>query len=235
MEPLCITWSLNRPMVCSDYPIHLDSLVAWALVDEARENGVEDCFSVIENLPLEKTADNIWKASVLIRYPASSIQVTSMTKPFNVYMEDAGVFYETKIKRFTPGSGKFKAFDLRVASQWQEKVVAWCIGEKGRLKELLSRIQNLGKLSRNNFGQIISLEITKDIEAKQLWELRTTPLSLEAPPKKGFARAMRVCRPPYWDKTKFEPCQTPVDPEKIARINCKHNLARGSQYALLKA
>lgn len=216
MEPLKIVWHLKRPMICNDIPLHLDSLVAWAAVEEAKEKGVEDYLSVLGYLPLGKTKDDIWQASQLIYNNESSIQVFSMTKPFNMYLEDAETHFDLgRKKQFKAGEGKFKGYDLRLNQQWRDIATAWCIGDKERLEILLPRITNLGKISRNNFGAVSSVEIVPDQQAEKLCELRTTPLSLDKPVKKGFARAMRVCSPPYWEKTRLEPCQVPIDVKEL--------------------
>ena len=138
-----------------------------------------------------------------------------MTKPFNVYLDDANIYYQKKNILFTPATGKFKAFDLRLQAGWCSEVNAWCIGDPDKVKHLLSRISSLGKLSRNNFGAIKDFSVNDDPAAEKLWQVRTLPLALDHPVQPGYARAMRVCAPPYWDKTRLEACQVPIDPQGL--------------------
>jgi len=215
VKPLKINWTFTRPIIKNDHPIHLDALLAWAAVKMAEEQGMIDHFDAQDDLPIAKTPDGIWKASMLVKSNSRSSLLFPMTKPFNVYLDDADIYYEKKNVHFTPGTGRFKAFDLRVQAEWCSEINAWCIGDEKKIKKLLSKITNIGKLARNNFGAIKECRITEDPMAEELWQVRTLRLPENAPVRQGYAKAMRVCTPPYWDKTKSEICQVPVDPQKI--------------------
>lgn len=219
-QPLKISWTLCRPMIKNDHPIHLDALLAWAAVRIAEEQGAENHFAAQDDLPLAKDDNGTWKASMLIKRNSWSSLLFPMTKPFNVYLDDADIYYEKKNIQFTPATGKFKAFDFRVQAGWCSEVNAWCIGDPDQVKLLLSRITSLGKLSRNNFGAIRDFSVIDDPAAEQLWQIRTLPLALDNPVLPGYARAMRVSAPPYWDKTRLEPCQVPIDPQGLCPANC---------------
>ena len=68
MKPLRIAWQLATPIIVPDAPIHLDSVLSWARVDEATQAGEADPLAFQHDLPLERlTTPSSWcfKASWL--------------------------------------------------------------------------------------------------------------------------------------------------------------------------
>src|SRR4051812_41174998 len=66
MEPLRIRFSFANLVSVSDQPLHLDGLLAWAAVEQARRRGETDLDRAAETLPLSRRGDpRTWCASAL--------------------------------------------------------------------------------------------------------------------------------------------------------------------------
>ncbi len=220
MEPLKITFRFRRPVTVTDHPIHLDSLVAWAVTEEKMEDGDPDPWTN-EDLPLGRQGE-VWQASQLLFYPESEVFSTAFYKRHNLHemARDRDVDYVSKKDAISNKSGWFRAAQIIFFSQWMEKAECWCIGDKNRIKALLGRLDSVGKYGRNGLGRIKSVTVVHDEQATRLWQVRTLPATMEKP-EAGYALALRTVYPPYWTKTRRVPAWVPVDPFTLSANLCR--------------
>lgn len=133
MRPLRITIDLLTPMVESAEPVHLDSLLAWAAVQEAHVSGTfKDYDSVLSTLPLareERPEGWVWKASFL--WPAANLGTRQryLTRRFfregfaEAYANNGLLFGGARNPRVSTGyagkdaNGKWQGFDVETLKQ----------------------------------------------------------------------------------------------------------------------
>lgn len=219
MTPLRLTWTLQTPMVAGAHPLHLDALIAYAIVEEAlRAPGPGARVSTTMRelaaapLPLERAQQGdawCWKASALV--PAGNPGGHSMrfwTRKTDAYdmarRIEAGQIHGRYRFPLKPYSYKvdtvrglfkqsFKFFPIREIFEVQ----AWCIGEADRLLDLLAPetgyITHLGAKARMGYGRIGSFGIDVDDAAVQMWERRVLPW-----PHERAEQVQMAIRPPYW-------------------------------------
>lgn len=214
-EPLKVTFTFLSPVVMdSEYPIYLDALLAFAVVQEAEEKHAVNAWSHGEELPLEKAGEGqdwVFKASRLVFTPAAHRELVNMQRrssPETFYRDfDLGLWgYPGSSKAKTPPvintmSGQFRAYQYYVSTQWMEKACAWCVGDRERIMELLARLTHIGKMGRNGWGLLESVTVEVDEEAKTKWALRVLPKSLDvAQSGVTYASVMSPPRAPYWNK-----------------------------------
>lgn len=228
MQPFKVTFALASPVVVdSEYPIHLDALVAWALKEEAERDGSEDPWGDADDLssalashvygPGER--DYIWKASRLFFTPASERFLTNMVRradPDAIYWDWADG--NVDIPRVRPStysintvSGQYRGYQMLVAQQWMKDVTAWGIGDIERVRELLSRIKHVGKLGRNGQGRVSAMTVEPAAaDEVEHWMLRTLPHGMAGKPGVPYAEVNQCLRFPYWRKIAQERALEPV-------------------------
>lgn len=78
------------------------------------------------------------------------------------------------------------------------KAVAYCIGDREELEMLLNPemglLTNIGKRTRLGQGKVVSLQITEDKQATDLWKRRILPWHED-----GYLGIEANVIPPYWD------------------------------------
>jgi CRISPR type IV-associated protein Csf3 len=197
MQPLRIEFRLASPITEPVYPIHLDALAAWSAVEAAKAKGDPEPLLAQGNLPFAREA-GVWCASAL--------QLESVDAPFTVAQTK-----RTDLLKFSDAlcNGPLKKARNKLDTTrgpWRQSLYftqcrqvstakAWCMGDRDRLEELLSRIDYLGALRRIGRGRITALEIVDDPRAAQRWRER-----LLAEPAEGFIPMHGVSSPPYWDR-----------------------------------
>lgn len=217
--PIKIQWELIRPKACvNDSPIHLDDLLAWAVVDRERQAGRGDdpgLYSAAQHLPLAKheTMGNVWMASMLTFEVRGPIFFMPMVKRFDLeqFVINNGLLYTLKMQTINSAGGRFKAYDMRVPLQWCTSATAYCIGDREEIKKLLSRVSNLGKFGRHNLGLVKSFTIEEDPEAQDKWRYRALPLLDVNNVLPGYAAAWGRAWPPYWLRTDRQRIQVPCE------------------------
>lgn len=211
-QTLRVDWLLERPITVPPRPLHLDALLAWARVDAAGGD-----ISVQHDLPLARFvsgADDdsddswVWKASRVWFKPASTpFLVQTLRKvDYEDMAHDKGTVYEGRINNITPGTGVYKAFDMRTSHQWIHSAHAWCVGDQEQIQELLARVRHLGAKRRNGWGRITSTTVVDDPAAHTAWQWRVL-----ATPQKGYAETTGTLRPPYWDRTQSRIVYEPLE------------------------
>jgi len=222
MEPFKVEITFSAPMfIDSEYPIHLDALLAYAVVKEAEEYGEENPWEVGNDLSaiLEKSDGEqwVWKASRLLFTPLSGLLFQNMIRrsdPDKFY-QDVGVYWQGKVAsdakplgirpdtfNVKTDSGHQKGYQWLAASQWMKKAEAYCIGDIDALTHYLNQLTHIGKVGRNGFGTIKSITITKAgrTDTKK-WKLRNLPLNEDDEGVAEFAHVSGCLHAPYWKKT----------------------------------
>jgi len=216
-SPFRVSWTLRAAIRRPDDPIHLDALLAWAVVDEAREAGHPDPISEQESLPLARHDSPegwCWQASQLdftLTAPAYSM---FLTRPTRVHEYAAGRLsgaYVSGMDKITLGTGRHKAFLFNHRMQQASTAVAYGVGDVERVRELLVRVTSIGKLQRFNAGAITQVSVVEDPTAHQRWQRRIMP-SMTA----GYAQVVACVRPPYWKRGQRQVAYAPMDiPKRI--------------------
>lgn len=195
-------------MVCRAHEIHLDSLLAWARVQE--ENGD---WTVRHDLPLDvERQGDAWcfKASIVSfnsLEPARLVHMVRRTDTNQIALDGNGGGLVLNMATINTSSGHLKGYAFHQATQLCDSATAWCVGDLDRVTELLGRVQSIGKLARNNFGLVEEFNVTPaDPREANKWMIRTLPEAfgesdVVAKAKAmgvEFARAQGRHQPPYW-------------------------------------
>lgn len=222
MTPFKVTFRFASPVVTdSEYPIHLDGLLAWCAMDEAEKNGsevpwddAEDLSMVLEREDAQQSEQWCWRASRLIFTPSSGqhfINMIRKTDPvayLNAY--DAGKFTKRVLTRIDSISGQTRAYQLLTTYQWMDKAEAWGVGDIDVVRELLQRLPGIGKQTRNGFGTIREVTVEISDEALEYWRKRTLPMGVDGTAGVSYATVNSTLRPPYWRKTERDFAQEPI-------------------------
>lgn len=212
MQALRIDWKLQRPMVCRTHEIHLDSLLAWARVQEAGGD-----WTARHDLPLEVERhgeDWCFKASIVVfnnLEPVRLMHMVRRTDPTQIALDGNGGGLLLKMATIDTGSRHLKGYSWHQATQMCDTATAWCVGDLDRVTELLGRVQSLGKLSRNSFGLIREFSVAPaEPQEAERWMIRALPAGFEGGSVVQNARAAGVefalmqgrHQPPYWSPEK---------------------------------
>ena len=211
MRPLKIEWTFTSPVILPGHTLHLDGLLAWARVEEAKYD--PDPLAAIEDLPLARD-NGVWQASQIFMSPASTPFMTHMVRQLELdaLALDQGVLYSGEKNSFQKGTGSMKSYNLLFPTQWMNKAEAWCIGDQERVIKLLARVKSLGKKGLNGYGKVRGCKIEPAvIEDVEKWRLRALP------PDKGmempgveYAPVIQTLSPPYWDISKRTAAVVPI-------------------------
>lgn len=221
MQPLKITWRFASPLLRdSDRPIHLDALVASALMREHEEYGSEnawraadDLTSVLECTDPENPNGWVWKASMLqfdAALPRQWVNQVRRSEPEKIY-EDAGKVWVGSGKqneagvgsKFTidTGSGQLRGYQWLNATQWMHAAHAWAVADRDALEHYLAMISYIGKKGANGYGQIAGFTIEPaPMEEAENWMIRTLPAGMTGKPGLQYEPVAACLRAPYWDK-----------------------------------
>lgn len=221
MEPLKVTFSFTSPVVIdSEYPIHLDALLAWCVADEATSLGSENAWSAAEDLSylLESEASQngwVWKASALKFTPKSEKIMMNMIRRCDplIYMDGFDrdrIEVRRKRNIINSASGQERAYQFLMPYQWMEKAEAWCVGDQEMISEALSRLTCVGKLGRNGFGSLRSFSVEKDSSADMRWRMRVLPEGMAGADDVQYMPALQCLRAPYWKKTNRVMAREPI-------------------------
>lgn len=212
MRPLRLTWRLATPMAGGPFPLHLDSLVAYAVTEEALREGAAGqagIRSLARDLPLDKAEHDgawCWKASAITgRTQAHALRLwTRKPDPYEFAEMAASGQIEGKFNLSKPNAHKIDTARGLMKQHFQfvpvhhvEEVSAWCVGDPDRLLELLSPetgyIIALGARVRSGFGRIVDFSIEEDERAHELWARRVLPWN-----DAGLVPISAAHHPPYW-------------------------------------
>lgn len=210
MEPLRIEWTLARPLRVPEMPIHADALLAWAAVREAEEAGHPEPLSAQDDLPLASEDGDggaVWCASQLLWANLAPPQQMLTTKRFEAdeLATRRGKVYVGGPVALPQGTGPYKGFVITTPTVWTSRVVAYVVGERGRVTELLARVTHIGKQRRIGLGLISSASVVDDPTASERWRFRVMPR-----PQPGYEPIVAVTRPPYWAQERRQAAWMPL-------------------------
>jgi CRISPR type IV-associated protein Csf3 len=232
MKPFKVTFKFMAPVLRdSEYPIHLDSLIAYLNMKELETFGDENPWQSSNNLSfvLDKTDgdDWVWKASALTFVPAAARMFSNMIRKSEPeqYLDDLlsgfwkggrdSVEYGVNPDTFTidTRSGQQRGYQWLTAFQWIESAVAWGVGDIDEARRLLSGfnclgekcgngIEYLGKKGGNGFGRISEVIVEEACEDEaDNWMLRVLPLGSTGKDGILYEPVQACLRAPYWRKT----------------------------------
>jgi len=212
--PLKVTFWLDRPMSVPLDPIHLDALLAYARVEEAKveaQAGGQSMtnWDIQHDLPVQfDERAQAFMASQLVFAPKSGIMTASIIRKTSIdaWAHDKGVVYKANMNSVNPGSGRYKSYFVLNQTQWVEKATSWCVGDPERIRELLDHIKFIGKLGRNGAGAVCKIEIEPDPTAVQKSCWRALAKIDHLPPAIGrhYSKCVGRTISPYWSSEKHE-------------------------------
>lgn len=199
MKGYRIDFLLATALRVPEFPLHLDSVLAWAAVQEGLEKGLE-INEAQELLPLAREGQGdtaVWKAS-WVEFGPGARDSFVITRPFrlNEVVEDMGqVFSEVRRQKWDGeiASSPNKAYFITVPTRHVKKAQAWFVGDKEGVELLLQRVTHLGKLSRLDCGRIHCFTVTEDATALDRWKRRVITW-----PEPGYRRTIETTKPPYF-------------------------------------
>lgn len=228
MQALKVTFKLSSPLFLdSEYPIHLDALLAYACVQELENGGDDDCWAKADEAlasVLEKTDGDewVWKASKLFTAASSNILLSNQIRKSDpeMYFEDfhsasnpSGVWVIGYMKngsdrqinpdtfKINTASGQQRGYQWLAASQWMSEVTAYAIGDFDAVEYYLNQhIHHIGKVGRNGFGRVASIDVALH-SCDDDWRLRVLPLGVPGKVGSAYAPVQACLRAPYWRKT----------------------------------
>lgn len=229
MEPFKVTFTFHTPVfIDSEHPLHLDSLIAYAVMREAQSMDAGDAWKAAEDLShcLSRTdgEDFVWKASQLCFTPKSGILFENVTRKSDPdrYFNDLGVHWvghrakdtnpigvAEKTFRINTRSGQHRGYQWLSASQWMERAEAWGFGDIGAVEYYLGTLSHVGKLGRNGYGRIKSIAVEHSDDADR-WRLRVLPSNVGGLKNTQYEPVIACLRAPYWRKTDRVVAREPV-------------------------
>ena len=228
MQALKVTFKLASPLFLdSEYPIHLDALLAFALVQELEDKGDDDCWAKADEalspvLARSVGEEWVWKASKLFMSPVSSILLSNQIRRSDpeMYFDDfhsesnpSGVWVSGFMKsgadrlinpdtfKINTASGQQRGYQWLAASQWVSEITAYAVGDIVAVEYYLNTyIHHIGKVGRNGFGRVSSVEVVPHA-CEDDWRLRVLPLGERGKAGAVYAPVQACIRAPYWRKT----------------------------------
>jgi CRISPR type IV-associated protein Csf3 len=229
MEPLRVEFKFANLVSISDQPLHLDGLLAWAAVEQARRDGEEDLDRAAVTLPLLRRGDpKVWCASALTFDYLTPPSFRMLVRKTDVedYAEaiSSGRIKLAKSRDQLPVmSGPLRDHLVPYSVRQADRALAWCLGDVESVRALLAEIRHVGRYGRMGYGLVTSISVEQDVEAEWKWKLRHLPWREE-----GYLPCIGNYRAPYWDKaTMTEVFAPPVSPIVVAGMNNSEVLAAG--------
>jgi len=206
MIPLQIDCQLSGPWCPPQFGLHLDGLVAWAMVDEHVRAGadVESYEPILAGLPLDKHESGVWMASQFFpvgwmgqerRYVTGKTPVQHLALSIGAGVVDTagGSIIDT-----VRGIAKDHAGYITI--EHVRGLRAWCIGDEDAIREYLNRVFAIGARTRMGFGTLKPFEdgslwrIEPSDESEEKWKLRSSPVQIT---QESYC-ARGAWKPPYW-------------------------------------
>jgi CRISPR type IV-associated protein Csf3 len=224
MEPLKVTLRFAAPVLRdSEHPIHLDAIIARALMLELEEHGSDnawresdDLSAIFEHTDAKDSTNGgwVWKASMLKLTPAMPRQWVNQIRKCDpaAYFDDLGVYWvgsgmqnELGINPDTfsirKKSGQNRGYQWLSSTQWMDSAEAWAVADPDALQHYLSQINHIGKKGVNGYGRIRSFAIEKAPAGEEdNWMLRTLPQGVAGKANVQYEPVNACLRAPYWKK-----------------------------------
>jgi CRISPR type IV-associated protein Csf3 len=231
MAPLRVQFELATAWVQPSSPLHLDGIIAYAVVEEQRHRGTFTDFEAsLRDLPLareERLGQWCWKASHVQPTAQLGLSQRYLTRKFwsEGYVDEYAKKRIALGPRPAPGAAPpedpAQGFDgvIDTTSKHLKNAaflypvalvpgaVAYCIGDGERIEYLLrTYLTHLGKRGRLDHGRIRRITVAADPQAEQLWWRRDLPW-----PRAGFVEAEGRVHPPYWSRRQMVRLFVPAD------------------------
>lgn len=225
MEPMRIEFKLVGPWSPPAFGVHLDGLIAHAVVRDAissegaaQPESDRQFADLICDLPFEKHVSQAgwcWKASKLQASGYHGQQrryLTAKTPAGDLARSIGDGLVDTKggsVIDMVRGIGKNSA--LYYTLEHAETLQAWCVGERDALEYLLQQIDAIGVKTRLGHGALQPypdgklFSITHDESALVKWKHRNLPDQLVA----DMYPDVGALHPPYWKNKVY--CWMPRD------------------------
>lgn len=202
MVPLRIEFALQTPWCPPHQGLHLDGLIAWALVQIAQGQGEPvEYQAILDALPFERHTTPlgwVWKASLLRptrtlarerRYMTARTAVDDMAERMR-----SGEIQGRAVTRIDTQRGLFKNEANWYTVEHVERVVGWCIADPDQIAQALDVITHIGRLSRLDHGRVgPDVVLEEDPLALTRWAERHMP-----EPGDGLVPVHGRLHPPYW-------------------------------------
>lgn len=206
MTPFRVEWRLATPMVSPTFPIHLDALLAWAVVDAAGGD-----WTCQDDLPLARAGagdDWVWRASRVFPEVHWRSRYTRFrpVEPWSDGMDYGEVLEPKGGGSRKTGTGPYRAYMLQTDLIHVDRARAWGVGDLDAVRTLLERVTALGALRRLDHGRIHDFEVAEDPAAETLWPLRALPSRRD-----GYVPTVSRLRPPYFLRAQRQQVFEPTD------------------------
>lgn len=229
MHPMRVRWTLSTPMIPPAGGIHLDGLLAHAVVRRTLGSDVTalageglSIRDVAGRLPLEQyrtqgAGDDqwVWKASLieLDAHPANShATITGKTSLDHMTRMFCAGQISGRGLQINTGSGPRRSYLLRYPMLNVREATAYAVGDIDAVADLLGEIVGLGRKVVAGFGHIADCQVQPCAAEECRWWWRTMPhAEATVISAESFTPAMGNLRSPYWDRTAQEPVLVPVD------------------------
>lgn len=202
-KPLHILLEIGSPIEMPQYPIHLDSLLYWAIKDNCDDDNV----SVLARLDqiLDK-AHGIYKASSMrfVRSVSQGLIVKDINHPTRTHWSDWEIQLSKKASRVTTKTGGFRKRLTIKNGVLCERVEFFAVGDAAKIRYLLEVVGFIGTSNRQGFGEIININI-EEVDVDQSWYsvdrelMRILPSTLFSPAyaDQSYRLSMAAFAPPY--------------------------------------
>lgn len=205
--PLRIEWALATPWCPPPQGLHLDGLIAWAVVQQLQVDGAMPATyeEAIADLPFEKYESPegwVWKASMV-----RPVEVKGSERRYMTTKTASAEFAERMHSGAIDGKplttvdtvrGPYKNDAFWYTAEHADRLVAYCIGDPERIVPLLDHVTHIGKRMRLDHGRVAPVDgmlatVVEDESALNLWRQRNMPA-----PDNGHQPVMGRLQPPYW-------------------------------------
>lgn len=105
------------------------------------------------------------------------------------------------------GSGKLKTYggeDTYITARWYSNAVAWCVGDKDAVSEIINQVTHIGSKTRLGYGAVLAVNVVDDPDAFKHWSKRVLPIGHERATGNDYAKSIEAVRGPYWDRQNRE-------------------------------
>ena len=230
MLPLKITFAMKSPIIVdSEAPFHLDALLASCVCEDAQRLGSDNAWAEADDLSayLERATfgdEWVWKASALqftahegTSFVLSQINMLRRSDPENVYDAHLRADWDSTRKinpatwKIDTASGQNRTYQWIAQMRHISHMTAWCVGDEHAIRDALSRVGGLGKMRRNGFGRVDSINVeSAPAHECDHWMLRTMPRGAAGLPGVAYEPVISPLRAPYWRKPSAVVAQEPL-------------------------
>lgn len=162
-EPLKIELEILSPIVQgSGYPIHLDSLVYWSLINF----GIDHDSAINELKSVFSQSNDIYHASqaLFVKSANSTVIAAKVIRLTKFEWADySGQFVKSK-KSIKESEGEFRKQFTEKHAIKTDQVVFFAHGDKDKILFYLNSLVGIGCGANSGFGEILKITVTESIE-----------------------------------------------------------------------